>query len=232
MWDDPNRRGRGFDLTTSPRTLRRRWCRLQRALSTLEIPPSYTTLTAGSSLSAAGRDLNFMSLCCYTANHGRQAHIVGWKSGTASPTSARTSDCRSNVRARSPPALASSLSPLLPPRIRSRLTFSLAEGDIEDLFIEGDERDEEDGDYHPSQGPLILCPHHEYDFDLLGGHSSTGMKACTYRLEVREGGKLWMEALGDVGDDYRVIGLRAVSERALSLSRRLRALPCNRLCVG
>ncbi|BGO89592.1 hypothetical protein NBRC10512v2_001548 [Rhodotorula toruloides] len=93
------------------------------------------------------------------------------------------------------------------------LGLPLEQGDIEDLFNDGDDRDGEDGDNHPSRGPLILCPHHEYDFDLLGGHSSTGMKACTYRLEVRENGELWMEAPGDVGDDYRVIGLRAVSER-------------------
>ncbi|CAL1702545.1 unnamed protein product [Somion occarium] len=32
---------------------------------------------------------------------------------------------------------------------------------------------------------ILVCPWHRYDFDLRTGHSDTGMKACTYTIEVR-----------------------------------------------
>lgn len=61
---------------------------------------------------------------------------------------------------------------------------------------------------------MILCPFHAFDFDLSGGGSSTGMRACTYRVEEREeDGLLWVEMPGLAGDDFRVVGVREVSER-------------------
>ncbi|GAA6033131.1 hypothetical protein NBRC10512_001557, partial [Rhodotorula toruloides] len=38
------------------------------------------------------------------------------------------------------------------------LGLPLEQGDIEDLFNDGDDRDGEDGDNHPSRGPLIRFP--------------------------------------------------------------------------
>ncbi|BGP13868.1 hypothetical protein JCM10213_002506 [Rhodosporidiobolus nylandii] len=86
----------------------------------------------------------------------------------------------------------------------------LEQGDIEDLFEEVavDDVNEEE----PS-GPTIICPFHQYDFNLSTGHSSTGMKACTYKLEVRDDGTVWLEPPGTAADDWKVLGVRAVSER-------------------
>ncbi|KPV75879.1 uncharacterized protein RHOBADRAFT_13884 [Rhodotorula graminis WP1] len=74
----------------------------------------------------------------------------------------------------------------------------------------------EDDGVDPRTGPVIICPFHNLDFGLDTGASSSGMRACTFALEVRNGGELWMEPPGDLGDDYRVIGIRSVSERASS----------------
>lgn len=82
-------------------------------------------------------------------------------------------------------------------------------GDIEDLYPEIDDDDEGS----PDPSALIICPFHAYDWNLSDGISSTGMKACTFKVELRDNGEIWLEAPGDPGDDYRVIGLRAVSER-------------------
>jgi hypothetical protein len=57
-----------------------------------------------------------------------------------------------------------------------------------------------------------MCPHHAYDFDLKTGHSSTGSKACTFKMSVGDG-SLWMESPGTKEEDWRVVGIRAVSER-------------------
>lgn len=84
-------------------------------------------------------------------------------------------------------------------------------GDIEDLYA-GTEEDPLD-EAAPDPAGIIMCPFHNYDWNLRDGSSSTGMKACTFRLEVRDGDELWLEPPGDPGDDYRVVGVRAVSER-------------------
>jgi len=68
-------------------------------------------------------------------------------------------------------------------------------------------------DLEPSQVPVILCPFHAFDFDLSTGHSSTGMRACTYKVEERDDGQLYVEPPGLAGDDFRVLGIREVSER-------------------
>ncbi|GAA5885462.1 hypothetical protein JCM6882_009628 [Rhodosporidiobolus microsporus] len=86
------------------------------------------------------------------------------------------------------------------------LGLPLEQGDIEDLL---DTEDTEDD----LAGPIITCPFHQYDFNVQDGSSSTGMHACTYRVEVRTDGTVWMEPPGEAGDDWRVLGLRAVSER-------------------
>lgn len=113
------------------------------------------------------------------------------------------------MRSLSPRSLPKGCAPTLPflPR---------AGGDIEDLC---DDYDDDNGDeIDPRKEPIVICPFHNLDFGLGSGSSSSGMHACTYRLEVRNGGELWMEPPGDLGDDYRVIGIRSVSERASSPS--------------
>ncbi|GAA5971293.1 hypothetical protein JCM8115_005497 [Rhodotorula mucilaginosa] len=89
------------------------------------------------------------------------------------------------------------------------LGLPLEGGDIEDLY--SDEKEEDASP--PDPASIIMCPFHNYDWNLKDGSSSTGMKACTFRLEVRDDDQLWLEPPGDPGDDYRVIGVRAVSER-------------------
>ncbi|GAA5920239.1 hypothetical protein JCM1841_000436 [Sporobolomyces salmonicolor] len=95
------------------------------------------------------------------------------------------------------------------------LSLPLEQGDIEDL-CESTSHDGADSDENPASQPIILCPFHQYDWGLRDGQSSTGMRACTYRVEARDDGRLWMEPPGDRGDDYRLLGVRIVSERFAS----------------
>lgn len=95
------------------------------------------------------------------------------------------------------------------------LRMPCAEGPRADLLhhLEGQIDIEDIAD--ESAAPIILCPWHQYDFSLQGGESSTGMKACTFKVEARDD-LLWVEPPGDLGDDYRLLGIRAVSERGSS----------------
>jgi nitrite reductase/ring-hydroxylating ferredoxin subunit len=63
---------------------------------------------------------------------------------------------------------------------------------------------------------VAVCPWHRYDFDLETGESETGLRACTYAVEIRkdEGSgadMVWMAA-PEGGSEWRVIELRPVSE--------------------
>ncbi|EKM53262.1 uncharacterized protein PHACADRAFT_259480 [Phanerochaete carnosa HHB-10118-sp] len=64
---------------------------------------------------------------------------------------------------------------------------------------------------------VLVCPWHRYDFDLKTGHSETGLKACTYAVQVRPGGsdppeeRVWVEA-PEGGTNWRLVELRPVSE--------------------
>lgn len=65
-------------------------------------------------------------------------------------------------------------------------------------------------------GLVAVCPWHRYDFDLRTGHSETGLKACTYRVEIRadevKGEEVvWIESPSGVGG-WEVVELRPVSE--------------------
>ena len=57
-----------------------------------------------------------------------------------------------------------------------------------------------------------------YDFDLTTGKSDTGLRACTYAVEVKGDGCVYMEAPED-GTNWRVVELRPVSEGVLSSKR-------------
>jgi len=96
------------------------------------------------------------------------------------------------------------------------LGLPLEQGDIEDLqgppCEEEEEEWEEEETVNPNQ-PLIICPFHQYDYGLEDGRSSTGLKACTYKVEAREDGRLWCEPPGDRSADFRLLGVRMVSER-------------------
>ncbi|KAF8579145.1 DUF455-domain-containing protein [Ramaria rubella] len=62
---------------------------------------------------------------------------------------------------------------------------------------------------------VAVCPWHRYDFNLNSGASETGLKACTYAVEIRpdqnDGGEVWVEAPED-GKGWEVVELRPVSE--------------------
>ena len=97
------------------------------------------------------------------------------------------------------------------------LGLPLEAGDIEDLgssAYEEDEEEEEERGGIAINHPLIICPFHQYDYSMKDGRSSTGSaKACTYKIEAREDGKLWIQPPGDRSDDFRILGIRMVSER-------------------
>lgn len=63
---------------------------------------------------------------------------------------------------------------------------------------------------------VAVCPWHRYDFDLRTGKSETGLRACTYNVEVKadpEDGidKVYVETPAD-GSEWRLVELRPVSE--------------------
>lgn len=66
---------------------------------------------------------------------------------------------------------------------------------------------------------MISIQRYRYDFDLRTGHSETGMKACTYAVQLRpndesdegEDEQVWVEA-PEGGTNWRLIELRPVSE--------------------
>ncbi|KAH6902553.1 hypothetical protein BKA70DRAFT_1305935 [Coprinopsis sp. MPI-PUGE-AT-0042] len=65
-------------------------------------------------------------------------------------------------------------------------------------------------------GAVAVCPWHRYDFDLETGKSETGLKACTYKVQVKADpkdnvDKVYMEA-PDGGTGWKVVELRPVSE--------------------
>ena len=60
----------------------------------------------------------------------------------------------------------------------------------------------------------LVC---RYDFDLKTGHSETGLKACTYSVDVRRSESneseddVWVE-VPEGGTNWRLVELRPVSE--------------------
>ncbi|KDR72901.1 hypothetical protein GALMADRAFT_125747 [Galerina marginata CBS 339.88] len=65
-------------------------------------------------------------------------------------------------------------------------------------------------------GIVAVCPWHRYDFDLKTGKSETGLRACTYQVEVkvdpRDGvNKVYM-GTPEEGKNWRLVELRPVSE--------------------
>ena len=63
----------------------------------------------------------------------------------------------------------------------------------------------------------LSCFVFRYDFDLRTGHSETGLRACTYAVDVRAGESdassddVWVE-MPDGGTSWRLVELRPVSE--------------------
>ncbi|KAI0071363.1 DUF455-domain-containing protein [Panus rudis PR-1116 ss-1] len=62
---------------------------------------------------------------------------------------------------------------------------------------------------------VLVCPWHRYDFDLKTGHSDTGLRACTYDIELRktesDTEEVWLQTPED-GSNWRLVELRPVSE--------------------
>ncbi|KAI0263573.1 hypothetical protein BC834DRAFT_971259 [Gloeopeniophorella convolvens] len=68
---------------------------------------------------------------------------------------------------------------------------------------------------------VAVCPWHGYDSDLETGESITGLKACTYKVEVRSDadgspGNVWLET-SEEGRGRRLVELRPVSEGAVAV---------------
>ncbi|WWC91625.1 uncharacterized protein L201_006571 [Kwoniella dendrophila CBS 6074] len=68
----------------------------------------------------------------------------------------------------------------------------------------------------------IVCPWHQYDFDLKDGSSSTGLQACTYEVQVKgveEGAEVWVEAPHPSPEapqrNWELVEMRGVSEEFL-----------------
>ncbi|KAI0339942.1 DUF455-domain-containing protein [Trametopsis cervina] len=61
---------------------------------------------------------------------------------------------------------------------------------------------------------VLVCPWHRYDFDLETGHSDTGLKACTYALDIRPGedGDIVFVEAPEGGTNWQLVELRPVSE--------------------
>ncbi|KAG6824738.1 hypothetical protein H0H92_005970 [Tricholoma furcatifolium] len=72
-------------------------------------------------------------------------------------------------------------------------------------------------DIEESESTLVaVCPWHRYDFDLRTGKSETGLRACTYAVEVKPDpvdgvDKVWVETPTG-GTGWRLVELRPVSE--------------------
>ncbi|KAJ7226979.1 hypothetical protein GGX14DRAFT_417793 [Mycena pura] len=62
---------------------------------------------------------------------------------------------------------------------------------------------------------VAVCPWHRYDFDLRTGQSETGLRTCTYSVEVKEDPdgveKVYIETPAG-GNNWRLVELRPVSE--------------------
>ncbi|KIR34067.1 hypothetical protein I352_03300 [Cryptococcus deuterogattii MMRL2647] len=88
----------------------------------------------------------------------------------------------------------------------------------------------------------IVCPWHQYDFDLKDGSSSTGLQACTYEVKVRgieDEAEVWVEAPHtessetDADRQWELVEMSGVSEEFLdppipSLASRSMSDPCPR----
>ncbi|EPS93160.1 hypothetical protein FOMPIDRAFT_102038 [Fomitopsis schrenkii] len=65
-------------------------------------------------------------------------------------------------------------------------------------------------------GLVAVCPWHRYDFDLRTGASETGLKACTYNVDVRPDDAgietVWIQS-PENGTHWRLVELRPVSEQ-------------------
>jgi len=64
---------------------------------------------------------------------------------------------------------------------------------------------------------VAVCPWHRYDFNLKTGKSDTGLRACVYAVEIRQGeaeenpATLWLEPPSNE-ESWDVVDVRPVSE--------------------
>lgn len=62
---------------------------------------------------------------------------------------------------------------------------------------------------------MNFIDHSSYDFDLRTGHSETGLNACTYAVEVKEGEdgveSVWIETPKS-GQNWSLVEIQPVSE--------------------
>ncbi|EJD40842.1 DUF455-domain-containing protein [Auricularia subglabra TFB-10046 SS5] len=69
---------------------------------------------------------------------------------------------------------------------------------------------------------VAVCPWHRYDFDLKTGHSETGLRACTYAVQLRTCGdgdptpQVWIETPDPTAGGWEPVEQRPVSEEFAS----------------
>ncbi|KAH7100325.1 DUF455-domain-containing protein [Auriculariales sp. MPI-PUGE-AT-0066] len=93
---------------------------------------------------------------------------------------------------------------------------------------------EEITDDHDQSSLVAVCPWHRYDFDLVTGHSQTGMRACTYTCDLRSGANvkdngelkdIWIGSPEPVNGGWQLVEKRPVSEDFTVSSQKSIALP-------
>ncbi|KDN45256.1 DUF455-domain-containing protein [Tilletiaria anomala UBC 951] len=82
---------------------------------------------------------------------------------------------------------------------------------------------EEQDDEDDIEDMVVVCPWHEYDFNLRTGESSHGVQACVYVVEQKLGdGSIWIETptAGSSASHWELVEVRPVSEAFSARDRR------------
>jgi len=59
---------------------------------------------------------------------------------------------------------------------------------------------------------VVICPWHQYEFNIKTGDSETGMRLCTFEVEVRDEA-VWIESPGKTGEEgWEVVKFEPISE--------------------
>ncbi|KAL7417253.1 hypothetical protein BDY24DRAFT_412002 [Mrakia frigida] len=60
---------------------------------------------------------------------------------------------------------------------------------------------------------VVICPWHQYEFNIKTGDSETGMRLCTFQVEVRADEWVWVESPGKTGEEgWEVVKFEPISE--------------------
>lgn len=79
---------------------------------------------------------------------------------------------------------------------------------------------QETGDIEDIHDDIVaICPWHGFDFNLVTGESSTGFRACTWRVQVEQESKQVMMEGPENSGDWHVLSIEPVSEGMRSTVR-------------